>query len=147
MDLLCHKFFLDSKRERTAVREAVVAKIPVVALIDTNSDPSGVSYPIPGNDDAIRAVKLFASRIADACIEGAHRYSEKQQADADKTGDVEVAEKEAPKKTGPVERRVISDGKEGPIVEVIRKTGTVETAVASESANTEEAPASENTGE
>ncbi|MDA3897731.1 MAG: 30S ribosomal protein S2 [Desulfobacteraceae bacterium] len=140
-------FVVDPKKESIAVNEGRRLGIPIVAIVDTNCDPDSIDYLIPGNDDAIRAVKLFASRIADACIEGAHRYSEKQQADADKTGDVEVAEKEVPKKTGPVERRVISDGKEGPIVEVIRKTGTVETAVASESENTEEAPVSANTEE
>jgi len=140
-------FVVDPKKESIAVNEGRRLGIPIVAIVDTNCDPDAIDYLIPGNDDAIRAVKLLTSRIADACIEGKERYSEKEQAAADKAGEEEVVEKEAPKKTGPVERRVVSDGKEGPIVEVIRKTGTVETAVVSESANTEEAPASENTGE
>jgi len=140
-------FVVDPKKESIAVNEGRRLGIPIVAIVDTNCDPDAIDYLIPGNDDAIRAVKLLTSRIADACIEGKERYSEKEQAAADKAGEEEVVEKEAPMKTGPVERRVVSDGKEGPIVEVIRKTGTVETAVASESANTEEAPASENTGE
>ena len=69
------------------------------------------------------------------------------EVDTDIVGEGEVVEQDVQKKSGPVERRVISDGKEGPIVEVIRKTGTVETAVETESTNTDEAPASENTGE
>jgi small subunit ribosomal protein S2 len=140
-------FVVDPKKESIAVNEGRRLGIPIVAIVDTNCDPDAIDYLIPGNDDAIRAVKLFSSRIADACIEGAQRYAEKEQAASDKDEDTAVVEKEMPKKSGPVERRVISDGKEGPIVEVIRKTGTVETEVVSESANTDEAPASENTGE
>lgn len=63
-------FVVDPNRERIAVREAVRCGIPVVALVDTNCDPDNVSYVIPGNDDAIRAIRLVASAAADACIEG-----------------------------------------------------------------------------
>jgi len=140
-------FVVDPKKESIAVNEGRRLGIPIVAIVDTNCDPDAIDYLIPGNDDAIRAVKLFASRIADACIEGTHRYSEKQQAAEDKAGETEAVEKDVQKKSAPVERRVISDGKKGPIVEVIRKAGTDESAVEAESTNTEEAPASENTGE
>jgi len=140
-------FIVDPKKESIAVNEGRRLGIPIVAIVDTNCDPDAIDYLIPGNDDAIRAVKLLTSRIAEACIEGKQRHVEKEQAAADKASEVEVAEEEAQKKSGPVERRVVSDGKEGPIVEVIRKAGTVETAVASEPKNTEEAPASEKTDE
>ena len=63
-------FVVDTRREETAVKEANSLKIPVIALVDTNCDPDEVDYVIPGNDDAIRAVKLIASKIADAIIEG-----------------------------------------------------------------------------
>ncbi len=63
-------FVVDTNREKIAVAEANKLNIPVIALIDTNCDPDTVDYPIPGNDDAIRAIRLFSSRFADAIIEG-----------------------------------------------------------------------------
>ncbi|MGH9505917.1 MAG: 30S ribosomal protein S2 [Terriglobales bacterium] len=63
-------FCIDSNKEQIAVREARKLGIPVVAVVDTNCDPSEVDYVIPGNDDALRAIRLFAARIADACLEG-----------------------------------------------------------------------------
>ena len=62
-------FVIDTKKERIAVREARRLGIPVVAVVDTNCDPEEVDYPIPGNDDAIRAIRLMASRMADAVLE------------------------------------------------------------------------------
>ena len=63
-------FIVDPKKERIAVLEARKLKIPIIAVIDTNCDPDEIDYPIPGNDDAIRAVKLMVGKIADAIIEG-----------------------------------------------------------------------------
>ncbi len=63
-------FVIDTKKERIAVREARRLGIPLVAVVDTNCDPEEVDYPIPGNDDAIRAIRLMASRMADAIMEG-----------------------------------------------------------------------------
>jgi small subunit ribosomal protein S2 len=63
-------FIIDVSRETTAVHEANLKNIPIVALVDTNCDPSGVDYLIPANDDAIRAIKLLVGKIADAVIEG-----------------------------------------------------------------------------
>jgi small subunit ribosomal protein S2 len=65
-------FIIDTRKERLAIQEAHRLEIPVIALLDTNCDPDEVQYPIPANDDAIRAVKLLASLIADAIIEGRH---------------------------------------------------------------------------
>lgn len=62
-------FIVDPRKERIAIQEAQILGIPVVAIVDTNCDPEEVDYPIPGNDDAIRAVKLLTSKIADAVIE------------------------------------------------------------------------------
>lgn len=64
-------FVIDVEHERIAVNEANKLGIPVIGIVDTNSDPSGIDYVIPGNDDAIRAIKLYAIAIADACVEGA----------------------------------------------------------------------------
>ncbi len=66
-------FIVDVVREENAVREARKAGIPIVALVDTNADPDLIDYPIPANDDAIRAIKLLTSRIADAVLEGKMR--------------------------------------------------------------------------
>ena len=63
-------FIVDPKKERIAIKEAKTLGIPVVAIVDTNCDPDEVDYVIPGNDDAIRAVKLIAGKMADAIIEG-----------------------------------------------------------------------------
>jgi len=63
-------FIIDSKKEEIAVHEANRLGIPVVAIVDTNCDPDGIDYVIPGNDDALRAVRLFTSKVADAVIEG-----------------------------------------------------------------------------
>ncbi len=73
-------FIIDTKKERTAVLEARRLEIPIIALADTNSDPDEMDYPIPANDDAIRAVRLLSSIIADAVIEG-RRELEAQQKD------------------------------------------------------------------
>jgi len=63
-------FVVDPRKEHIAIAEARTLKIPIVAIIDTNCDPDEIDYPIPGNDDAIRALKLITAKIADAVIEG-----------------------------------------------------------------------------
>lgn len=73
-------FVLDTRVEHIAVMEANRLSIPVIAIVDTNCDPDGIQYPIPGNDDAIRSIKLIASRIADACIEGMHLRTQRDEA-------------------------------------------------------------------
>jgi len=76
-------FIVDVRREETAVKEANSLGVPVVALVDTNCDPSGVDYVIPANDDAIRAIKLMTAKLADAVLEGkALRKDELELADA-----------------------------------------------------------------
>jgi small subunit ribosomal protein S2 len=130
-------FVVDPKNESIAVREGRRLNIPIVAIVDTNCDPDDIDYIIPGNDDAIRAIRLITSRIADACIEGKARYEEKMQADADKEME-EVSEVAAiSAEMQPGERKVISDGTEGPVVEIIRKTAA-ETPATSEEVETDE---------
>ncbi len=63
-------FIVDPKKERTAILEAKKLKIPVIGLVDTNCSPEDIDFPIPGNDDAIRSVKLIATVMANAVIEG-----------------------------------------------------------------------------
>ena len=74
-------FVIDSNKEQIAVREARKLGIPVVAVVDTNCDPSEVDYVIPGNDDALRAIRLFASKISDSIAEGAQLATDKQTAE------------------------------------------------------------------
>ena len=129
-------FVVDPKNEAIAVREARRLNIPIVAIVDTNCDPDDVDFAIPGNDDAIRAIRLISSRIADACIEGQQRLSERKQAEADKAEEEPSEIESAAAGLKPGERKVISDGTEGPIIEIIRKTGEdEETAAAAEEDN------------
>ncbi|MCQ2534427.1 MAG: 30S ribosomal protein S2, partial [Clostridia bacterium] len=90
-------FVVDTKKEHLAVAEARRLNIPIIAVVDTNCDPDEVDYVIPGNDDAIRAVKLFASKMADAVIEA--NQGEQFAAEATETEDapetVEAVETEA----------------------------------------------------
>jgi len=72
-------FIVDPSREYIAVKEARKLKIPIVSIVDTNCDPSLIDYVIPGNDDAIRAIRLFTSKIADSINEGTAVYEEKLQ--------------------------------------------------------------------
>ncbi|MFZ7127836.1 MAG: 30S ribosomal protein S2 [Desulfobacterales bacterium] len=113
-------FIVDPKNEAIAVREARRLGIPIVAVVDTNCDPDEIDYVIPGNDDAIRAIRLVAARIADACLDGKQRYLEKQQAEADKK-EPEAASVQGAEELKPGERKVISDGTAGPVVEIIRR--------------------------
>ncbi len=83
-------FVIDSKKEDIALKEAKRLGIPIVAVVDSNCDPDCVDYIIPGNDDAIRAIKLFSSSMADACLEGRAMYEESLQAASDKKQEAAV---------------------------------------------------------
>jgi small subunit ribosomal protein S2 len=74
-------FVIDSNKEAIAVKEARKLGIPVVAVVDTNCDPTEVDWVIPGNDDALRAIRLFASKVADSIAEGAQAATDKETAD------------------------------------------------------------------
>jgi small subunit ribosomal protein S2 len=119
-------FIVDPKNEAIAVREAKRLNIPTVAIVDTNCNPDDIDYIIPGNDDAIRAIRLITSKIADACMEGKEQLAEKEQAEADKEIDdvSEISSVSAELKEG--ERKVISDGSDGPVVEIIKRSTSEE---------------------
>jgi len=136
-------FVVDPKNEAIAVREGRRLNIPIVAIVDTNCDPDEIDYIIPGNDDAIRAIRLIISRIADACIDGKQRYDEIQRAEADKAEEEPSELAAAAAELQPGERKVISDGTEGPVVEIIRKT----TAETGENAESEPTPTTETVAE
>lgn len=115
-------FVVDPKNEAIAVREGRRLNIPIIAIVDTNCDPDDIDYIIPGNDDAIRAIRLITSRMADACLEGQERLAEKQQAEADKDVEEESEVTAVSAELKPGERKVISDGTEGPVVEIIKRS-------------------------
>ena len=77
-------FVVDPSREEIAVLEARRLSIPIIAIVDTNCDPDLIDYVIPGNDDAIRAIKLFLGKVADAILEGSAAYKEKTASAANK---------------------------------------------------------------
>jgi small subunit ribosomal protein S2 len=77
-------FVVDPSREEIAVLEARRLSIPIIAIVDTNCDPDMIDYVIPGNDDAIRAIKLFLGKVADAILEGKAAYEEMTASAADK---------------------------------------------------------------
>jgi small subunit ribosomal protein S2 len=116
-------FVIDPKNEAIAVREGRRLGIPIVAIVDTNCDPDEIDYVIPGNDDAIRAIRLITSRMADACLDGQKVLTEKQQAKTDKAEEEPSEADAAASHLKPGERKVISDGTQGPIIEIIRKGG------------------------
>ena len=90
-------FIIDPRKERIAVAEAQRLGISIVAIVDTNCDPTGIDYPVPGNDDAIRAVRLITSRVVDAILEGRGtlQKEEAEEASAEGAAEVEMAAAEA----------------------------------------------------
>jgi len=109
-------FVIDSNKEAIAVKEARKLGIPVVAVVDTNCDPSEVDYIIPGNDDALRAIRLFASKVADSVVEGAQAATDKQSAElaagisatSEEAAIETVAAQAAPEVVAPVAEPVVA---------------------------------------
>ncbi len=86
-------YIVDVNREAIAVKEALILGLPVVAMVDTNSDPEGIEYVIPANDDAIRAIKLITGFIADAVVEGRNLYeSMRAERMAEEAEEIEIPE-------------------------------------------------------
>ncbi len=85
-------FVIDSTKEEIAIFEARKLNIPIVAVVDTNGDPENIDHPIPGNDDAVRAIELFTSKIAEAIIEGKKDKMEKELLEAKKEEEVSPEE-------------------------------------------------------
>ncbi len=112
-------FVIDPKKEAIAVQEANKLGIPVVAVVDTNCDPDNIDYVIPGNDDAIRAIRLFASRMAEACIEGDQRRKDKKQTAAEGKDEVVVENAAAPAPV--VEKKTLTEAAEEPVQESVKE--------------------------
>ena len=96
-------FIIDPKKETIAVEEAKRLAVPIVAIVDTNCDPTGIDFPVPGNDDAIRAVRLITARMADALNEGRGTLAKETDEEIPAAADLPVvteAEMAAPAETG-----------------------------------------------
>ena len=87
-------FAIDPRRDKIAVKEGRKLGIPVIAIADSNCDPDEIDFLIPGNDDAIRAIRLLCSKVADACIEGHDLAEERLKAEAEKQKAEEAAKVE-----------------------------------------------------
>jgi len=80
-------FVIDSSNEEIAIAEAQKMAIPIIAIVDTNGDPENLTYPIPGNDDAVRAIELFANKVSEAILEGKKSRIEKGMLESKKEGE------------------------------------------------------------
>jgi small subunit ribosomal protein S2 len=117
-------FVIDVRKEEIAVKEANRLGIPIVAVVDTNCSPEGITQVIPGNDDALRAIRLFASRIADAILEGRQIGLEGGVAQVETPAE-EEAEDLAPEASLPASARAFiedEDAEEGPDIDVADET-------------------------
>ena len=131
-------FIIDPKKEAIAVQEANKLGIPVVAVVDTNCDPDNIDYVIPGNDDAIRAIRLFASKMAEACAEGDQRRKDKKQTAAEGKDEPVVEEVPAAPQAPVVEKKVLSE-----TVEAEAEKTEVKTEVKAETKAETKEPAAE----
>jgi len=95
-------FVVDTRHEQIAVDEARKLKIPVIGIVDTNCDPDQIDYPVPGNDDALRAIRLFAARMADAVLEGRGVRESAHAETPEAQGAEEPRVKRAVQRTAPV---------------------------------------------
>ncbi len=100
-------FIVDTRKEKIALAEAKKLGIKIIAIVDTNCDPDGIDYPIPGNDDAIRSIKLFTQRIADLCVEGQEMTRSRQEEEAAAA----ASKQEAPAAVAETGADSASDGK------------------------------------
>ena len=131
-------FIVDPKKENIAVKEAKKLGIPIVAIVDSNCDPDEIDYVIPGNDDAIRAIRLFSAKIADACIEGKAMYEASLKEDL---GEAEVAAwKKAEPEEGAEEKPEEASAEQpaGEVVSPAPEEQKVETAASGEAEAVEE---------
>ena len=111
-------YVVDTKKEKIAINEGKKLGIPIVAIVDSNGDPEDIDFVIPGNDDAIRSIRLLTSIIADACIEGHREREEKLRAEEELKLDKEAAELEEIEEG---EIALSDDEKEGPDIIIIPK--------------------------
>ena len=138
-------FIIDVRKEDIAVKEANRLGIPIVAVVDTNCSPEGISHVIPGNDDALRAIRLFASRIADAILEGKQIGTEGGTAVATAQGD-EVADDQIDIAATLAKAGLADPDEEGPEIEDDPMSADIDVVTADQSWSTAEATHGEPAG-
>jgi small subunit ribosomal protein S2 len=117
-------FVVDTSQSEIAIKEAHKLGVPVVAMVDTNCDPDLVDFPIPGNDDAIRSIRLFSRMIADAVIEGAAVYKSRER---EEKAMVEKAQAEKAAEERPARRPASAEGRSDAALRVAARLKTAET--------------------
>ena len=130
-------FIIDTNKEKIAIAEARKLNIPVVAVIDSNSDPDLVDYPIPGNDDAIRAINLYCQLMRDAVLDGIQQELEISGGDIGEAEDTPV--EVLPEEAEPEAKKAAEESTDAPAEEASK----AEDAPAEEAAKAEETPAEE----
>ena len=131
-------YIVDPSREHIAIKEARKLGIPIVAIVDSNCDPTLIDYVIPGNDDAIRAIRLFSSKVADATEQGNALYVEKLQSEAK---EAEAASEGAAGHEEAATGETMGKGLEGEIEIIVKDNenqGKPETEKSDETVNTAE---------
>ena len=131
-------FVVDPKKESIAVREANKLNIPVIAIVDSNCDPDNIDYLVPGNDDAIRAIRLITSRVADACLEGIDRRDAARRAAA--TKEEELPEKSTSEAGADISDVLTRQDAGGPEVVIIKREKAGESAEAAEAPSAPDVP-------
>jgi small subunit ribosomal protein S2 len=131
-------FLVDTKKEKIALNEGKKLGIPLIAIVDTNGDPEDIDFVLPGNDDAIRSIRLLTSIVADACIEGHKEREEKLRAEEEleirKEAELEETQEEE-------EGASTEEKKEGPeVIVVTRKRKSVKTSKVKEPENIQTQP-------
>ena len=123
-------FIVDPSREYIAVKEARKLRIPIVSIVDTNCDPSLIDYVIPGNDDAIRAIRLFTSKIADSINEGTGLYEEKLQGEVKEVA--AAAETQAAERKGGKRRKGFGEDTESEVEVIVKDEESADEVFADE---------------
>jgi small subunit ribosomal protein S2 len=137
-------FVVDPNKEQIAVKEAINLNIPVIALTDTNCNPDGLSYIIPGNDDAIRAIKLMASAIADAVLDGRSKLKETEALEEEMVEQALAESTEAvAEETEAVAEETEVAAEETEVVAEETEVAAEETEVVAESSEADSTPAAE----
>ncbi|MEE8475783.1 MAG: 30S ribosomal protein S2 [Myxococcota bacterium] len=141
-------FVIDVRREAIAVSEAKRLGIPIIAVVDSNCDPFDISHVVPGNDDSIRAIQLYCSRIADACIEGAALHNDRVQSEVSEaeTGRVPAGDASQRPSTGRVVVEIKHPPRRGRAGTMAEERRVAERAPAEEPAAEAKEPADEGSG-
>ena len=132
---------IDIRKEEIALAEARRLGIPVVAIVDSNCDPDGIDYPIPGNDDAIRAIRLYCEKVASACIEGAELFNERvqEQKKAEPQGAEDGAEAFVGKRVVEITQPARRPARLERMLKALEEEGTIEATESAEAAEGEAA--------